>query len=227
VIVFVSLVLALLVPSAVQEDAQGILAKAIEASGGADALKRARVLNWRGRATIYAGERQIRVEGRWVVEPPDRATVTTWEVEKGESSARRLIVDGSTGSMERDGKSMPMPAEILANERDQFYLYSVLKLVPLLDEGVKLTAVRDDGSPGITVVRSGRPDVTIYFDASWRPTRLQTTVLDPTTKERVAEELQFDGTIDGAGMRWPRRIRILQKGKLFVEMEILELSITE
>jgi uncharacterized membrane protein len=208
-------------------NANAILAKAIEASGGAEALKRARVLNWRGRETIYGVGRQTHIDGRWTVEPPDRASVTTWEVDKGESSARRMIIDGASGSMERSGKSMPMPPEMLANERDQFYLYSVLKLTPLLDPDVKLMAITEHGAPGLNVVRPGRPNVSILFDASGRPTRLRTSVLDPATKQPVAEELQFQGTVESEGIRWPRQIRILQAGKLFFELEISEFTVTK
>ena len=207
-------------------DADAILSKALEAAGGREALQRARVLNWRGKATVHAGQRQIRLEGRWTVEPPDRATVATWEVEKGEASTRRMIIDGATGTMERDGKTTPMPPELLANERDQFYLYSVLKLTPLGDRTVTLAPLVDGDTRGLSVKRAGRPDVQIFFDATGRPVRLRTSVLDPATKQPVAEELQFEGVIESGGVRWPRRIRILQSGTLFFDLEITEFNVT-
>ena len=52
-----------------------------------------------------------------------------------------------------------------------------------------------------------------------------TTVSDPATKGRIAEELRFDGVVEGGGVRWPQRIRILQNGKVFFELEIAELSV--
>ena len=213
--------------SAGPSDANAILAKAIDAAGGQDALKRARALHWRGKATIHAGGREIRVEGRWSVEPPDRASVTTWEVERGEWTARRMIIDGKKGSMERDGRSAPLPPAMLANERDQFYLYSVLQLTPLLDSDVKLTAISEDGSTGLRVVRPGRPEVSIHFDTAGRPTRLRTSVLDTVTKRQVAEEMQFEGVLESQGVRWPQRIRILQAGELFFDLEISEFRITQ
>jgi len=42
----------------------------------------------------------------------------------------------------------------------------------------------------------------------------------------VAEELQFQGVVESEGMRWPRRIRILQAGTLF-DFEILEFTVTK
>jgi len=43
----------------------------------------------------------------------------------------------------------------------------------------------------------------------------------------VAEELQFQGVVESEGMRWPRRIRILQAGTLFFDLEILEFTVTK
>lgn len=206
-------------------DAQALLARALEAAGGVEALRRARILEWRGRATVYAGARQIRLAGHWITEPPERATVATWEIEKGEGSMRRLILDGNQGSMERDGKTMPMPPAMLANEREQFYLYGVVKLLLLTDPAVRLSSVRVDGEVrGLAVTQPGRNDVQIFFDRAGRPTRLTTTVLDPATGTRVAEEMQFEGLIESAGVKWPRRILIRQSGALFFEVEITEFA---
>jgi hypothetical protein len=212
--------------SAADADADAILTKAIEAAGGLDALKRARVLNWRGRATVHAGQREIHLEGRWTVEPPDRASVASLEMDNGEASTRRLTINGTQGTIERDGKTMAMPAEMLANERDQFYLYSVLKLAPLLDASVRLAPIAEGDARGLSVKQQGRPDVQILFDQSGRPTRLRASVLDPGTRQLVPEELQFEGIVEADGVRWPRRIRILQSGILFFDLEITEFNVT-
>jgi hypothetical protein len=207
-------------------DVRALLARALEAAGGVEALKRARVLEWRGTATVFAGARQIRLAGHWTVEGPDRARVETWEIEKGESSTRRLILDGDKGWMERDGKTMPMPPEMLANERDQFYLYVIVKILLLTDPAVALSPVRVNGEMrGLEVKQNGRNTVQIFFDDAGRPTHLTTTVLDPSTGNQLAEEMQFQGVIESAGVRWPRRILIKQAGALFFELEITEFAV--
>ena len=208
-------------------DVNALLAKALEAAGGVDALRRARILEWRGKATVHVGARQIHLAGQWVIEPPDRATVATWEIEKGKSSTRRLILNGNEGSMERDGKTAPMPPEMLANERDQFYLYAVVKILLLTDPAVRLSPVRIGGEVrGLSVTQPDRNDVQIFFNSAGRPTHLTTTVVDPATGKRMAEEMQFDGIIESAGVSWPRRILIKQAGALFFELEITEFAVT-
>src|SRR5687767_11336445 len=72
--------------------AEGILARAIEASGGAAALERARALAWDGDAVVHAGGRTISITGRWQVQPPDTAVVSTHPVEAGSSAMRHLVV---------------------------------------------------------------------------------------------------------------------------------------
>ena len=214
------LIVLTLFPVSVQNEPKAILDKAIKAAGGVNALKRARVLSWDGKATVYAGGREIKIEGTWLIEPPDRATVTTWEAAKGKTSSRTIEVDGQTGTTQRDGKRMPMPKEMLENEREQFFLYSILQLAPLLDADVKLSPTSDRGNQGLLVTRPGRPEVRIFFDNGGRPTHLLTTVGDPISKARVDEELRFEGSVRSAGVRWPKRIQIFQRGKLFFDLEI-------
>jgi hypothetical protein len=205
-------------------DADTILDRAIRAAGGLEALQNARVLNWRGRATVRAGERTIQIEGRWSVEPYDRATVVTWEAAKGESSSRTLTLNGSIGTLERDGKVAAMPPGMVANERDQFYLYSVLRLEPLRDPGVVLTPLTGTGTIGLRVERRGRPDVEIFFDRNWHPTHLRARVSDPAGEAAILEELRFEGTMFSNGVRWPKRIRIYQGDPLYFDLEILEFT---
>ena len=62
----------------------------------------------------------------------------------------------------------PLPDDILAEEQHQYYLYSLLRLVPLKEKGVKLHAVFPDsaGHAGIRVERAGRLPVMMYFDSA-------------------------------------------------------------
>jgi len=208
--------------------ADALLQKAIDASGGEAALTRARVLRWTADATVHAGERQIHLSGRWEVEPPDRAVTATWEKDKGEASTRRLIIDASGGWMERNAQRTPMPPAMLAHERDQFYLYSIMRLVPLRDPGVRLSVSPASSAtgPGLLVTRDGRPDVQVFFAANGRIARLRTRVTDPSSGRPVVEDLVTTGTIAANGVRWPRAIIITWDGKPYFDMVIKELEVS-
>jgi hypothetical protein len=206
----------------VQSDALTLLDRAIGAAGGEQALAAAVVLKWSATATIHTPRGPLLIEGRWIVEPPDRAVVTTWERDKGTASTRRLLLDASGGWLERGGERAPMPAGMLANERDQFYLYSVMRLLPLKGPDVTLSPI---GRGALLVAHARRPNVQVFFADSGRLTRLETTVSDPSTNSDLVQEVTFDGTISASGVNWPRTLRIAQDGKPFFEMELTEFSL--
>jgi hypothetical protein len=203
-------------------DPTAILDRAIKAAGGEERLRRATVLRWRGHAFVHAGDRRIEIEGRWILEPPDRAVAETWEVGKGKNTTRRLIVLGSEGWMERAGERTPMPPAMLASERGQFYLYSVMRLLPLRDAGVRLTAT---GPRSLRVEREGRPAVEMTFDGTGFLDRMRTQVADPVSGRPAVEVITFEGVVEGGGVRWPRRMSITRDGEPYFDLELTELSI--
>lgn len=202
--------------------AAALVDRAIKAAGGEEALRRAAVLEWRGRAMVHADEQVLRLEGRWIVEPPDRAVVVTWEADKGPSTARRLVLLGAEGALERDGARTPMPAAMLANERDQFYLYSLLRLVPLKDPGVTLTLT---GPRSVRVEREGRPTVEMTFDGAGGLDSLKAEVHDPRSAGTLAETVTFEGLVQARGVRWPLRISVAQGGAPLFDLELLDFRI--
>ena len=203
-------------------DAKAIVERAIKARGGEEALKRATVLEWRGRATSYADkEGPVAIVGRWIVEPPDRGVVVTSEAGKGRDSTRRLVVLGSEGWTEEGGERKALPPDILASERDQFYFASLLRVLPLRDPDVKLTAT---GPRSLRVEKEGRPTVDMVFDGTGWLDTIRARVADPDG-ETVAEEITFTGEVVARGIRWPRRINVSRNGAPFVDLEIEEFRV--
>jgi hypothetical protein len=218
-----ALILATIVPSQpAPETASNLLAAAIAAAGGAENLARRPALGWHGKASIFIGERTIRIEGEWRLQPPGRAAVETFDIEKGPDSKRMLILNGDRGWIRVAGNDQPMPPPMLVNERDQFYVYYVLRLAPLGDPRFRLSAIPSDpdGNRGMRVQRDGRRDVDLYLDKSNRVVRLVTTVHDPQADRDVNEELRLSGTVEADGVKWPARILISQDGKPFFDLEV-------
>jgi hypothetical protein len=209
------------------ETAEAIVIRAIERAGGPVALGRARALIWEGEATVHAGGRTIALTGRWAVQPPDSAVVATYETSRGPASVRRLILSGPRGWFERGGQLTPMPPNVLANEREQFYLYSVMRLVPLREPEVQLTRIAPDslGQRGVRVTRAGRPDVELYVDEMGRLAHLRARVTDAMSGQRVVEDVWLAGTVEADGVRWPRIVRITVDGKPYFDMGIRTLQV--
>jgi hypothetical protein len=222
-IFFTMLVCAAGLAAATQPSAAArMLERAIAAAGGTQALEAATVLKWTAKATIHSARGPLHIEGRWLIEPPDRAVVATWESDKGESSVRRMLLDGAQGWMERGTERTPMPAAILANERDQFYLYSVMRLVPLRDREIELSA---DNAGTLLIRHPKRPDVEAFFDETGRLARLRTYVSHPANNSDIVQEVILEGAISAGGVQWPRTIRIVQDGKPFFEMQLIDFSL--
>jgi hypothetical protein len=206
-----------------QDPARQLLDLAIVAAGGTENLQRQTVFAWHGKGTIHAaGGQTIRIEGEWRVEPPDRAVVETFVADQGPSSARSMGIDHSRGWWRVGGDEQPMDAATLSNERDQFYLYYLFRLTPLLGPDYTLTPLPPDadGRRGLRARRAGRRDVDLYFDRDDRIVRLTTTVFHPGLKTDVPEELRLVGTVEAGGIKWPQRIQILQRGELFFDLEL-------
>ncbi|MBB4639016.1 hypothetical protein [Longimicrobium terrae] len=206
-----------------------ILDRAITQAGGAQALERARALTWDGEATINGGGRTVRIAGNWAVQAPDTAVVATWDVTRGPQTMRALVVAAPRGWLWSPASFAPMPAAMLASERDEFYLYDVMRLVPLRDADVTLTAIPPDstGQRGFRAERPGRPAIDLFVDGDGRLSHLRTTIDNAEGGEPVRQDVWLRGTLEAAGIRWPARITILQNGEPFFDLTLSNLRVLD
>lgn len=206
------------------ETPERFLGRAIVAAGGVEALSALPALEWKGSATVHAPGKEIPILGTWRVAPPDTARVITWPADEDSSKARTLSIAGDAGWLQRGGRTEPMPTEQLAEERHQFYLYSLLRLLPLRDPAATLTLLPADsaGETGILVHRSDRLDVTLYFDQDQRVTRMRTHFARPNDSPGDEEEVRLEGTVDVAGVQWFRQMHILRNGTPYFDLVVLE-----
>lgn len=203
---------------------QAVLDRAIAAAGGAGRLDALRAFMWNGRADAAIGERTLHLTGSWRLQLPDSVIVTTTLEGQPPASARSLIIAGKRGWTKVNGAVTPLAPELLAHERDQFYLYHLMRLVPAQGKGFRLSRLEDDslGHPRLRVSRTGRPDVDLSFDAAGNLAGLADSVTDPLSHARVRQEVTLSGQLQVAGVRWPRRITITWNGKPYFDLEIID-----
>jgi hypothetical protein len=214
------------VPAAAELTPIALVHRAIEVAGGRKALTRFRAFEWDGRAVVHAGGREVAITGTWQVVPPDTAAVAMYERSKGPESTRRIFLQGADGWTQQDTTRVPLPAAVMVEERHQFYLYSLLRLVPLEEAGVILTAIPNDpaGRPGIRVERPGRLPVSLYFASSGRPARIETRFATIDGKPGDTQEIDLSGTISAAGVSWTRTMRIRRNGTPYFDLELTRLA---
>lgn len=204
-----------------------VLDRAIIAAGGESRLREYRGFEWSGLGVVHIPGRDIVIRGWWEIQPPDSAVVATYDTARGPGTTRRLIVAGPRGWLQRDTLFTPLPDDLLAEEQHQYYLYSLLRLVPLKEKGVKLHPVFPDsmGNSGFRVERAGRLPVTMYFDSAGRVMRLVTRFALPGPVAGDAQVVRLYGSVESEGVRWFRRMEILRAGKPYFDLEIDSLSV--
>jgi hypothetical protein len=209
--------------AAAQQAPGEILDQAIARAGGREAMRTHPVLEWRASATIHVPGRVIEIAGEWDVRP-DSAVSATW-LKDQPNAPRRLILSSAGGWTQRgDAAPAPMPPELLLEERHQFYLYQVLRLVPLLDPAFSLQAAPPDsqGHAGIRVTHPDHPDVTLYFDQESRVAALHTVFAAPDMSNPEPQHIELTGEVESHGVRWFRNMKILRAGQPYFDMTITD-----
>ena len=203
-----------------------LLDRAMKAAGGESRLREYRGLEWTGRGVVHIPDRDITIRGTWEIQPPDSAVVATYDTTRGPGTLRHLIVAGARGWIKRDTVFTPLPEDILAEEQHQYYLYSLLRLVPLKDNGVTLHAVFPDsaGNAGFRVERAGRLPVVMYFDSAGQVVRMVTQFALPGPVAGDPQVLSFQGSTTSNGVRWFKRMEILRAGKRYFDLDVDSLA---
>jgi hypothetical protein len=201
--------------------------RAIEAAGGEEALKKNPALSWTGEAKVHVQGRDLTIVGKWLLDPPDRAIVETRPASEAPDATRTLVISGKSGyAIVKDEREQISP-EMLENERDQFYLYSLMRLLPLREYGVKLESLpkTDDGLEGVKVSRPERPDVELFFDADARLRKLSFETLDPVTNTRRRQNVRLEGEVLSKGVRWFKQMSITWENEPYFELTIVTLDV--
>ena len=219
----VSLVLLGATIAVAQQTPGQLLDQAIERAGGREALSTNPFLEWRASATIHIPGRTIEIAGEWTVHP-DSAVSATWPKDQA-NALRRLILTDRGGWTQR-GAAAPavMPEEMLVEERHQFYLYQVLRLVPLLDPGFTLHPGPPDslGRRALRVTHPDHHDVTLYLDPDFRVAALHTVFAAQNMRTPEAQDIQLSGELESRGVRWFRDLKILRAGQPYLDMTITD-----
>lgn len=211
------------------EDPHGILDNAIQQAGGATALSAARALTWDGDATVFAGGRTVHIAGHWQVQPPDTAIVATYDTTRGPSTTRSMVIAAPRGWMVRNDSFTVLPDPVIANERDAFFLYDVIRLVSLRDSSVRLSRISADslGQRGFRAEQPGRPAVELFVDSTGRLSHVRLTVADPEGGPPVRQDAWLDGELASGGIRWPRRLRLTMNGAPYFDLRMRDLRVSD
>ena len=73
-------------------------------------------------------------------------------------------------------------------------------------------------------MRLDLPDALVWFDDAARIRQIELTAPDPETEAPIKEVVMLDGDIVGAGIHWPRSLKITMDGKPYFDLELKTFS---
>ncbi|MEP7324436.1 MAG: hypothetical protein ABI836_00685 [Gemmatimonadota bacterium] len=177
---------------------------------------------WTGDAVVHAGGQTVDISGQWQVQPPDTAIVTTWLRAAGPATARSLILAAPRGWTETGDSLSPMPSAMLANERDEFYLYQLIRLMSRGEKRSSLIPIAADtlGQQGFRAERVGRPAADLFLGHDGRLAHVRFAVTGAGSGKTAIQDVWLEGEITHRGVHWPARIRIDQDGEPYFDLVI-------
>jgi len=217
--------------SAAEDQAHSIVAKAIEAQGGSEALARQKGASYTQSGTVYGKDGTQRpASARLAILLPDKVR---YESHTSDGLPLISVFDGKRGWVKKGNQTEEMKPAQLAAQEELMYLLRVVDLVPLQDPNFTLTDLGEsavDGHTllGVKVSSSGHPDIQLFFDRdSGLLYKLTTRSTDLQSGQQYdREELTWDYR-DVGGIKLAMYFKIFQNGKPRVEMRLSDFKCTE
>lgn len=228
------LMLAAPVRSAEEAGAKAIIAKAIEAHGGADNIKKHKTSVVKTKGKFYGMGEGIDYTGTTSIQMPDRNRMEVEMDANGMKLTFIRVYDGAKGWQSFNGMATDLGKEMIAEGQEQQYSQSVERLIPLTEKEYKLSSlgeskVGDRPTVGVKVEREGHRPIKLYFDKEKNLLlKSETNGKDPMNgdKEYKATKL-FDNYKKVEGLMVAHKVTLKHDDKDFVKSEVTEVKLPE
>jgi hypothetical protein len=217
-----------------KQDVKALIAKAIEAKGGAANLEKYKAATAKFKATVSVQGTEVEMTGTTKDQAPDKTRIDASMKVGGQDVQYTQILNGDKAWQGTGGEPAEMDKDTLAELREQLYADRIADLRGLSAKGIKLaplgeSKVGDKPAVGVRVSSEGHRDVDLYFD---KGTHL---VLKSETKQKdpaggggeFKAETFYDDYKKADGLLVPRKIKVLRDGNPFMTMEITSVTLAE
>jgi hypothetical protein len=234
-----SVVLFGLVPGAraADDDVKAILAKAIKAHGGEEALTKYKAAQAKNKGKINipgVGESDFTQEVAYMLPGKFKETL---ELSIGGNQIKiTTLINGDKTSIDANGKDVEITDNIKKALEEARYTMKTARLVSLpKDKDVELSAlgeVKVEGKPtvGILVKSKGHNDISLFFNKeTGLIAKLEHRTVEGQTGKEITEEriiLEY-GKKDDNGIATPKKILVKHDGEKFMEAEVVESKFLE
>jgi hypothetical protein len=224
-IVLVALVLAgVNLVQAGEDEARGIVKKAIEAMGGETKLAKHKAITFKEKGTYYGMGDGLPFNAVYSIQWPSQFRM---EIE----GVFTLVLNGDKGWIMSGGDTKEMSKEQLAQQRHDHCAAWMSTLLPLKDKAFTLKTLKDAtiGKHQTRVVEATRkdyPTMKLYFDKTTNllvKFEYKTTAAEMEFKEVTADTVYSDYR-EVAGAKVAHKMVMHRDGKVFVEAEVTEMT---
>jgi hypothetical protein len=212
---------------------RALLEKAIVAHGGEKALAGHQASHSRSRGKIHAGN-VIDFTAEEDVQLPDKFRSALHVDVEGKNLTIIQVFDGKKGWISNMGKTTDLDDKANKEIQEILHAMRVGNLVGVLAENAFTLAplgelkVKDKDAAGVRVSHPAKRDVNLYFDkSSGLLVKLEGRGFNPLTNQEANQEKFFSDYHEVDGRKSPRRVEVHYDGKLFVQVEVVELQLLE
>src|ERR1700722_5215865 len=221
---------------AADDQPKDIIAKAIKAHGGEEALSKKKAGTSKGKGKINipgAGEVEFSQESAHML--PDKFKESIEMSIGGQNINVLTMVNGDKTTLVVNGKEMDLPDVMKESLKNAGHMLKVGKLVPLIKEKeYELSLIGEDkvegkAAIGIRIVAKDKKDISAYF---YKDTNLLAKIEirtnDPFTQKEINEEriiLEYMKSKDGIPV--PKKVIVKHDGEKFLEIEMSEVELHE
>lgn len=211
---------------AADNDASGLIDKAIAALGGEAKLSQGKGMTWTTKGTITFGDNESQFTGNATVAGIDRY-YSEFEGDFGGNKIKgATALNGDKGWRKFGETTMPMDADGVANEKRSVYLQVVpVTLLPLKGKGFKVESAGDErvagvDAAGVKVTAPDGKDFKLYFDVKTNlPVKTVATVRG-FGGDDFSQETTYSDYKDFAGIKKATKIEAKRDGTPFLNVEI-------
>jgi hypothetical protein len=217
-----------------QADARKIIDKAIEAQGGADTIAKNPASTTKLKGKFYGMGDGIDYTGTFAIQAPNRLHFTIDMTVMGKAVTVIQAIDGDKGWISINGMVVDFPKEALAEAHAGLHLHEVGYLVCLTGNDYKLSTVGEakiDDRPavGVHVERKDRRDINLFFDKeTGLLLKTETRAKDPAAGDQEFTDERYYRDYKKVGpVMVPHKVEVNRDGKLFLDGETTELTMSE
>ena len=211
-----------------QEDPRAVIARAVQAYGGADRLARLRCLRVTTQGTVRLAGAEAPFAAETTVQLPGRMRNVLHADLQGHTHTVTQVIDGERVAVLVDDRAQAVKEAVAAELRELLYAQQIHTLTPLLrDPAYRLTpagevAVAGRPAVAVRVAAPGHKDVVLSFDrATGLLVKAERRTLDADTLRDVVQEEYFSDYRESDGLQRPMKVVVYKDGKKFMEGEVV------